>query len=87
MENKVQVGIVENYPVYYIPEKDIIFCKNTAVKYDLLKRLYDNPFTHNRIEEKSLDIVKDEFLVRFGCLNTDKENCQKIIKIIKKLKK
>lgn len=36
------VGEVEGYPVIYIEEKDTIFCKNTAVKYSLLKRLYDN---------------------------------------------
>lgn len=34
------VGEVEGYPVIYIEEKDTIFCKNTAVKYSLLKRLY-----------------------------------------------
>lgn len=31
------VGEVEGYPVIYIEEKDTIFCKNTAVKYSLLK--------------------------------------------------
>lgn len=39
------VGEVEGYPVIYIEEKDTIFCKNTAVKYSLLKRLYDSPFS------------------------------------------
>ena len=32
------VGEVEGYPVIYIEEKDTIFCKNTAVKYSLLKK-------------------------------------------------
>lgn len=43
------VGEVEGYPVIYIEEKDTIFCKNTAVKYSLLKRLYDSPFSRGKI--------------------------------------
>ena len=54
------VGEVEGYPVIYIEEKDTIFCKNTAVKYSLLKRLYDSPFSREKIEEKSLTITKEE---------------------------
>jgi len=42
------VGEVEGYPVIYIEEKDTIFCKNTAVKYSLLKRLYDSPFSREK---------------------------------------
>lgn len=83
MEVKHIVGEIEGYPVYYIPDKDIIFCKNTAVKYSLLKKLYDSPLTMERIEEKSLDITKEEFFIKFGCLTTDKQNCQQIIKKIK----
>lgn len=46
------VGEVEGYPVIYIEEKDTIFCKNTAVKYSLLKRLYDSPFSREKIRGK-----------------------------------
>lgn len=75
------VGEVEGYPVIYIKEKDTIFCKNTAVKYSLLKRLYDSPFSREKIEEKSLTITKEEHFVTFGCLTTTKEYCQTVIKI------
>lgn len=85
-KDKYEVGIVEGYPVFYIPKKDVLFCKNTSVKYSLLKQLYDSPFTKERIEEKSLDVVKDEFFIRFGCLNTNRTNCKLIINNIKKLR-
>ena len=80
------VGKVEGYPVIYIEEKDTIFCKNTAVKYSLLKRLYDSPFSREKIEEKSLTITKEEHFVTFGCLTTTKEYCQTVIKNINKIK-
>lgn len=80
------VGEVEEYPVIYIEEKDTIFCKNTAVKYSLLKRLYDSPFSREKIEEKSLTITKEEHFVTFGCLTTTKEYCQTVIKNINKIK-
>mgnify|MGYP006908983142 CR=1 FL=1 len=90
------VGEVEGYPVIYIEEKDTIFCKNTAVKYSLLKRLYDSPFSREKIEEKSLTITKEEHFVfgiawidhfvTFGCLTTTKEYCQTVIKNINKIK-
>ena len=81
------VGEVEGYPVIYIEEKDTIFCKNTAVKYSLLKRLYDSPFSREKIEEKSLTITKEEHFVTFGCLTTTKEYCQTVIKNINKMNK
>lgn len=31
------VGNIQGYDVIYIPEKRILFCKNTAVSYNLLK--------------------------------------------------
>lgn len=80
------VGTVEGYPVIYILEKDIIFCKNTAVSYTLLKRLYDSPFTKERIDEKSLTITKEQHFVTFGCLTTTKEYCRTVIKNINKIK-
>lgn len=80
------VGEVEGYPVIYIEEKDIIFCKNTAVSYTLLKRLYDSPFTKERIDEKSLTITKEQHFVTFGCLTTTKEYCRTVIKNINKIK-
>ena len=84
--NEHIVGTVEGYPVIYILEKDIIFCKNTAVSYTLLKRLYDSPFSREKIEEKSLTIIKEEHFVTFGCLTTTKEYCQTVIKNINKIK-
>ncbi len=83
--NKYIVGQIDVYPVYYIPEKDIIFCKNTSVKFNLLKRLYLSSMDKEYIEDKDLTIEKEEFFVKFGCLITDKSNCNLIIKNIKKI--
>lgn len=34
------VGHIENYPVIYVKDRDILFCKNTTVKYPLIKQNY-----------------------------------------------
>lgn len=84
---KVVVGKIEEYDVYYLPEKDTIFCKNTAVPYDkmrivLIERKYD------RAQIKAdLEAFIDGGLVELGCLTTTVENCEEINKNIKKIKR
>lgn len=80
------VGKIEHYDVIYVPEKDIIFCKNTTVPYKLMKAvLIDREM--DRVEIKS-DLVAsiNKEIVQLGCLSTTVENCESINKQIKKIK-
>lgn len=80
------VGEIEHYDVIYVPEKDIIFCKNTTVPYKLMKAvLIDREM--DRVEIKS-DLVAsiNKEIVQLGCLSTTVENCESINKQIKKIK-
>ena len=80
------VGYIENYPVIYVKDRDILFCKNTTVKYPLIKQIFDSGEDKHRIEEKSLTITKEAHFVTLGCLVTDKANCKTILKNTKKIK-
>lgn len=80
------VGHIENYPVIYVKEKDILFCKNTTIKYPVIKEIFNSSQDRVRIEEKSLTITKEAQFVTLGCLVTDRANCQSILKQTKKIK-
>lgn len=82
-----QVGTIQSYPVFYIPEKDMIFCKNTACKVSLLKEALDSPLQRVYIEEKNLSIFKDQNTLYFGCLTTTMQNIREIEQVIKTFKK
>lgn len=82
-----QVGEVQGYPVYYIPEKDAIFCKNTTVGVDRIKETLDSPYDRELIEEKELSVIKDRSVVYFGCLTTTTENISQINQNINKIKR
>lgn len=41
MCDRYVVGEIQGYDVIYIPEKDIVFCKNTAIKLSVLDDLTD----------------------------------------------
>lgn len=80
------VGYIENYPVIYVKDKDILFCKNTTVKYLIMKEIFYSGIDRHKIEEKSLTITKESQFVTFGCLVTDKNNCKTILTNIKKIR-
>ena len=81
------VGTIENFDVIYIPEKDTIFCKNTALKYPLIERIITRSETErNEIPEKNLIITKMNNVVTLGCLTTTLENCLSIKRNINKIK-
>ena len=80
------VGTIEGYPVIYVKQRDVVFCKNTAVKHSILKKIWDSTEDRHKIEEKSLTIVKDTHFIMLGCLTTDHDNCKSILKNIKRIK-
>lgn len=81
---QIKVGEIENYDVLYIPEKDVIFCKNTVVKYSVIKRIVKSSNSRDEIPEKELVITKDSNIIHFGCLTTTISNCNNIAKNVAK---
>lgn len=76
------VGDIQGYNVVYIPEKDIIFCKNTTIKREAILQAINSKLDRVSIEEKNLTICKDRNLIVLGCLNTTKQNINNIIRNI-----
>ena len=83
---KYEVGEINGNKVVYVPEKNIIFCKNTAVKFPIIERIIRNGMDKGEIPEKNLTIIKDNGIVHLGCLTTTMENCLNIRRRINKLK-
>lgn len=83
---KHKVGEINGNEVVYIPEKDVIFCKNTAVKFPVIERIIRNREDKGEIPEKNLTITKDNGVVHLGCLTTTMENCLDIRRRVNKLK-
>lgn len=82
----VKVGEIQGYDVIYVPEKDVIFCKNTTLSFPLIERIVRGSMDRTSIPEKELVIIKDDNVVHLGCLTTTMENCLKIRKQVNKLK-
>lgn len=83
---RIKVGEIQNYDVFYIQEKDIIFCKNTALSFPLIERIIRGSVDRTSIPEKELTIIKDDNIVHLGCLTTTMQNCLNIRKQVNKLK-
>lgn len=81
------VGTIQGHDVIYVPEKDTIFCKNTAVKYDVMNRIINSGLDRESVPEKNLVIHKDNGTIHLGCLTTTIENCLEIRRNIKRFKK
>lgn len=79
------VGYMEEYPVYFIPGREVIFCKNTALPLCVVKEAVNGRMDRTTIEEKDLTITRDGEFFTFGCLTTTKTNARNILGIIKKL--
>lgn len=86
MSETVKVGEIQGCDVLYIPEKDIIFCKNTAIKVSLIVGALKSNMSVEEIPEKNLTIIKDNGTVTLGCLTTTMTNCKEIIREITKIK-
>lgn len=80
------VGNIQGHDVIYVPERNQIFCKNTAVNYSLIERIVRGNTMRETIPEKDLTITKDMGIVTLGCLTTTMENCLSIRKNVIKLK-
>lgn len=73
------VGNIQGYDVIYVPEKRILFCKNTAVPYDLLKEAVYGDMDRYDIPQKNLVIRKSGEIIEFGCLTTTIEKAKNIL--------
>lgn len=82
----IKVGEIQGYDVLYIPEKDMVFCKNTAVKLSILDRIVKDSKDIGEIPEKNLTIIKDNGTLTFGCLTTTHDAYKQMKKEINKLK-
>ena len=80
------VGSIEGYDVIYIPEKDVIFCKNTTIPYKQMRYILFEQRTDRVQLKKDLMFYLDKNIVTLGCLTTTLENCEYINKNIKKIK-
>lgn len=82
----VKVGEIQGYDVIYVPEKDVIFCKNTTLSFPLIERIVRGSMDRTSIPEKELVIIKNNNTVHLGCLTTTMENCLEIRKQVNRLK-
>lgn len=84
----IQVGEIQGYPVQYVQEKDMVFCKNTICRVsDIEKAVFKSSLCREYIEEKDLSIVKDQGVIYFGCLTTTLDNVEAIQRKIKQIKR
>lgn len=81
-----KVGEIQGYDVIYIPERNQIFCKNTAVNFSTMEKIIRGSTMRETIPEKDLTITKDMGIVTLGCLTTTMENCLSIRRKVNKLK-
>ena len=79
---RMSVGKIEGHEVLYIPEKNVVYCKNTAVPVPLMEKILDSSLSKHTIPEKNLDIVKNNGVIKLGCLYTTETNLFKIRKTI-----
>lgn len=86
MCEECKVGEIQGHDVIYIPSKDVIFCKNTAIKFSIIEKIIRSNLERIEISEKNLTIIKDNGIVHLGCLTTTMENCLNIRRRISKLK-
>lgn len=83
--NKHIVGNMGGYDIYYILERDCIFCKNTIIPYSLAKSAFQSPLSRQQLKD-DLYYVSDGYNITLGCLSTTKPEYQKFIKNVEKIK-
>lgn len=75
----ITVGEIQGHPVMYVPEKDVIFCKNTTVHYNTIRAaIYKSKLDREDIENGKLTITKDNGIITLGCLVTTIDNISSI---------
>ncbi len=79
------VGKIEEYDVIYIAEKDIVFCKNTVIPYQIVKDAFSKSLSRQQLKE-DLYYTNDGFIITLGCLSTTTKEFKKFIKNIEKIK-
>jgi hypothetical protein len=79
------VGNMEGNDIYYISEKDLVFCKNTIIPYSLAKEAFRSSLTRKQLKN-DLYYTTDGYNVTFGCLKTTKPEFKQFIKNIEKIK-
>lgn len=80
------VGKIEGYNVVYVPEKDILFCKNTTMPYKVMKGALIDSQIDRMVLKSDLIMTADQGIIRLGCLTTNIENIEEININIKKIK-
>lgn len=76
---KKTIGTIQGYDVIYVPERKILFCKNTAVPINLIKEAVYGGFERYNIPQKNLTVRKDNSMIEFGCLRTTIEHAKEIL--------
>lgn len=83
----ITVGEIQGYPVIYVPEKDVVFCKNTTLHYKALNAaIYKSALDREELENGKLTITKSNGVITLGCLVTTIENISEIRDIILTIK-
>lgn len=85
--DRIEVGTIEEYPVYYLPGKNVIFCKNTAIPYKAMVQALYGSIECTEFPEKNLTVRKTDNIVTLGCLTTTITNCNQIKHNVSKLNK
>lgn len=80
------VGIVDGHDVLYLPDRDLIFCKNTTISYQVLRGALIKRETDKLPLKSNLTLLVDGEIVTLGCLTTNLDNCRNIYNEIKKIK-
>lgn len=84
---KIIVGKIEHHDVLYLPEKDLVYCKNTVFPYKLMEEhLIKSSLDKIKIKEDFV-ITKHGNSIKLSCLNTTLNNIKNINKNIKKWQK
>lgn len=80
---QIKVGEIQGYDVLYLPDKDVVYCKNTALPLSKVIETLRSPLDRVVIPSKNMVILLSDFQVEFGCLSTTRENIKSIHKQIK----
>jgi hypothetical protein len=73
------VGKIEGFDVHYVPVKDILFCKNTALKRSILEDFLYGGVDRVSIPSKNIVLYKDNSVVSLGCLTLSYSDADDIL--------
>lgn len=84
--SQIIVGKIQEFDVIYIPERDCVFCKNTAIPVSVMKDALKSPMDRYEIPNKNLTILLSNDTITLGCLSTTRDNCKNISRKINQIK-